>query len=183
MKALMSRLIFLQIILFLSACAHHGPKPETRELSSGFEYTSHHDKVFLSAQPEKKDLQELKLEWGLDVVINLRNKSEIEALEEDPKKAATALGLTYYQIPFLMNGKPSQSNIHKIEKVFMKHHKDKQKVLVHCSSGQRAAAWFGTHFRISHKASPEKALEVSEAYGLNKPELRKKMKEYYRSKK
>lgn len=177
----MGRLILLQITLFLSACAHHGPNPESKELASGFQYLSHHNKVFLSAQPEKKDLQELKGEMGLDVVINLRNKDEIAELEEDPKKVAEDLGLTFYRIPFLEDGQPDRSNIKKIEKTFMKHHKKNEKVLVHCSSGQRAAAWFGTHFLLTHKVTPKKAMEVSEAYGLKKPELLEKMKEYYRS--
>ena len=174
----MKILLFLPIIFVLFACSHSRVNPSEKKLSSGFEYVSHKDKVFLSGQPSDTDLQAFKNEEKVTVVLNIRGAKEMKQAKLSQAKAAKDLGLTYYNIAFSERGTPNPKNIAEIEKIFMKHHKKGEKVLVHCGSGQRAAAWFGTHFRISHKSSPDKALSVAEKYGLKKHALKKKLKAY-----
>ena len=166
------------LIFILFACSHN--KVQKKTTNSGFGYLSHKDKVFFSEQPNPNHLIDLKREENIDVVINLRNFKENKELDYNPKKEAQKLKLTYYQIPFFneLEG-PHKKNIEKVEKTFMKHHKPGDKILVHCSSGNRAAAWFGTHFKVTHKSSDKKALKISRDYGMDS-ELEEKMRKYYK---
>ena len=155
----------LMIYLLLVGCAQSG-NYDSRNISE-FSYKSYHEKVFLAGQPTNEQLASFHKKEKVDVVINLRNDNEVSGLKFDPKTGAESLKLTYYHLPLLVNGKLDKTSIANIESTFMFHHKQGEKVLVYCSSGNRAAAWLATHFVSQHGLSIEKAINEGKASGLS----------------
>ncbi len=165
--------------LFLAACGHgghhhHHKTPDVVKMEkSGNSFKSHHKRVFLGPQPTTEDLKAFKEKHNVTVVINLRTKGELKGApytEADAKK----IGLTYYNFPVEgFADKLDPKVMAQIEETFMKHHKNEE-ILIHCSSGNRAAAWFAYHFAATHKDKPARALMKAEGYGLTNSRLKKK---------
>jgi protein tyrosine phosphatase (PTP) superfamily phosphohydrolase (DUF442 family) len=51
-------------------------------------------------------------------------------------------------------------------------------VLLHCSSGNRAAAWLATHLVTRHGMEVGDALAVARRAGLTKPDMEEKVRAY-----
>jgi uncharacterized protein (TIGR01244 family) len=168
----------LILSLGIGGCVHSGSY-ESRE-SDGLGYKSYHEKVFLAGQPTNEQLASLKSKEKIEVVINLRSAEEIKGLNFDPKDGAESLKLTYYNLPFFKDGELDKDTIAKIESTFMTHHKAGQKVLVNCSSGNRAAAWFATHFANHHGDPIDKAISEGQAAGMH-GELVAKVREHLKA--
>ncbi|MFK8137886.1 MAG: sulfur transferase domain-containing protein [Bdellovibrionales bacterium] len=166
---------FLQIlftIALLGACSHHSHKHHSeivkihKDWGNLKEVRSYHDHVYISAQPNAEAIKSFK-DSGGEIVINLRNKKERGFLK-DEKSIVESNGMKYFNLP--VNGKDmSKTQFNKIEDIIASN--PKQKVLLHCSSGNRAASWFAYHAWKKHKDSPEKALEVGRSMGLTKKNL------------
>ena len=106
-----------------------------QELSSGFPFICYNDRFMLCGQPSKKDLKELKeLEWS--AVINLRSPDEMKSLTFDMAVDCKELGLNYYFIPLLEDGKINKKSLEKIHDLFLQ--LPEQKIVLHCASGFRS---------------------------------------------
>ena len=154
----------LLVYLLLIGCAKSG-NYDSRSVSD-FSYKSYHGKVFLAGQPNNEQLASFHKKEKVDVVINLRNDNEVSGLKFDPKTGAETLKITYYHLPLFVNGELDKTSISSIESIFMFHHNQGEKVLVYCSSGNRAAAWLATHFVNQHSYSIENAINEGKAAGL-----------------
>ena len=126
-----------------------------------------------SGQPSKKDLMEAKAK-GYEVVINLRSPDE---LDYDEKVVSKELGLEYYNGPLLNAQKEIDPYaVITLEQIHKKTHHQKQ--LIHCSSGNRAAAWFAVHQIVKHFKHAEDAIRASEKLGITKEPIREKVRRF-----
>lgn len=126
-----------------------------------------------SAQPTVEQLKMAK-DNGVETVINLRAPEE---LKFDEKKEVEKLGMNYFQVTLLnKEGEIDPLSILKLEKIHKATHGQKQ--LVHCSSGNRAAAWFAVHMAVRHDISEQDAIKVGKALGVTKEEVEGKIKNF-----
>ncbi|MEC9282837.1 MAG: sulfur transferase domain-containing protein [Bdellovibrionota bacterium] len=168
----MMKLGLILSVLFLVSCAHH--KHHNVQVDENWgnleRVTNVHEHVYTAGQPDEAAITAFK-ENGGAVVVNLREESEA-GFSKDEKKWVETKGMTYYHIP--INGKDMKaSQFDAVEKVLTDHRK--QKVLVHCSSSNRAGAWFAYHVSRKHKDKPEKAMKMGEAMGMTKSGLKTQM--------
>ena len=175
---MISRLVTALLSLSLIACAHsHSGGAKKEVAANGKDFYSYHGKVYFTGSPTPEDYATFK-KMGVTTVIDLREEAEIKPLKFNPAEEAKALQLTYYNYPVSPSEKLNHDVIQTIETTFMKHHKN-EKILVYCSSGNRAAAWFGTHVFHKHKDQPEKAMSKARSVGLQKPQMEKKLADYF----
>lgn len=154
----MKKLILIIITLFLASCSGLG------------ENNSHNPNITIAAQPSKAELEKAK-EDGHEIVINLRAPNEFKGYDE--ARYASELNLKYYNIPFFNKDKEiDQNSLKGISKV-VKNNQNK-KIYIHCSSGNRAAAWYLTYLLNHEGLSLEKALTIARESGLTKKGLEKK---------
>ncbi len=109
-------------------------------------------------------------EQGVRTVIDLRNPEEGTSEEKDH---AEAVGLKYVNIPVSVeNFSPRQAE--QLSEVL----KDPATgpVLLHCATGQRAAAVWALHRNLHEGVPAEQALSDAQAKGLKKPALIEKLK-------
>ena len=170
----MKKLGLILSLLFLTNCAHH--KSHHVEVDTNWgnleRVTNVHQHVYTAGQPNEAAIAAFK-ENGGAVVVNLREESET-GFSKDEKKWVESKGMTYYHIP--VNGKDMKAaQFDAVEKVLSDH--PKQKVLVHCSSANRAGAWFAYHVSRKHKDKPEKAMKMGEAMGMTKSGLKSQVNE------
>ena len=172
------RSLFVTLILstFVFGCSSKsksggGVDYQTGELSGGYEYFSANDNIFVSEQPNEEQVNEFKTELDVGVVINLRGKSENRKVQFNPKTVAKSAGMKFYQIPLMKKGQPSEKALSKITKVMDKY--SNEKVMVYCSSGNRAAAWYGIYkAAASGGLSTAQAIEHAESMGLKNRKLK-----------
>lgn len=81
--------------------------------------------------------------------------------------------MSYYNVPIAKHGPFSVEQFEKVEALAEGH--EGSEVLIHCSTGNRAAAWFGAHLVEKHGMTEEAALRVAQAAGLNKPQAVEKL--------
>lgn len=126
-----------------------------------------------AGQPAPSDLEAAKKD-GYKVIINLRAPGEIDW---DEKAAAEKLGLEYHQIALLnKDGEIDSAAMTELEELHMATHKKKQ--LIHCSSGNRAAAWMAAHLIVKHKLPAEEALKVARPLGITKKAVEDKVRNF-----
>lgn len=133
-------------------------------------------KAVYTAQPNEAALRELK-DKGVKTIINLRAPSEDRATFNREKKLARELGMTFHNIP--MTGKEfSPEAVDEVYKVYKEAKKD-GRVLLHCSSGNRAAAWLGAHLFRHDGFSKEKSMSIAKSKGLNKDEIENRLDRFF----
>lgn len=180
----MKGIVLLMALTFMTGCGmmgkhHHGHhhkkhNHKVTEISVG----SHkvvkvmHDRIYVAPQPSKKDLEAYK-KAGIDLIVNLREEKEVKYNES---AVAKKLGLKYYNQPLMKGDDLREDSIDAVFKI-IKDNKGK-KVLIHCSSGNRAAAWFGAHMKKHHNWTNEKSIHMAEQMGLTKLEMKKKLLKY-----
>jgi protein tyrosine phosphatase (PTP) superfamily phosphohydrolase (DUF442 family) len=125
-----------------------------------------------SGQPDAPALDRAKAN-GVEVVINLRVPSEQDWPEA---KAAADRGLVYYDVPVDTAAPFSRAAFEKIESLVAQH--EPKTILIHCSSGNRAAAWLATHLVTRHDMTTSDAIEVARKAGLTKDALATKVEQY-----
>lgn len=131
--------------------------------------------LWLAGQPDEAALEAAR-ENGVSLVVNLREPSE---LDWDERGAAEALGLTYYSVPIPREGPLPDAAIARIEELIESH--EGQNSLVHCSSGNRAAAWLAVHLVSEHEMSLDEALAVGRRAGITKDPIAAKVTAYVES--
>ncbi len=129
--------------------------------------------LYLSAQPDQATL-DMAIEQGIGVVINLREPNE---QDWDERAAATSRGLTYYNLPIARGGPGFDSDLlAQISKLVGKHRNTK--ILLHCSSGNRAGAWFAVHLVRDHGMPVEQSIEMSRKVGLTNPGMKSRVQDF-----
>lgn len=171
--------IFGLVIAFLAmtSCAHthHSNAGVENGNMRGASY-SYRSKTYFMDQPTLETLDEAK-NLGVTTIINLRTDDEMKEVKFNEMEEAKKRGLKYYHFPIDPASPLSKDTLQKIEETYMSHHKLGEKVIVHCASGQRSAAWFAYHIRKTHGDSAEQALREAKEVGLNNSELTKKVKD------
>jgi len=130
-----------------------------------------YERFYISNQPDS-DALEQSLDSGVSVVISLRGESETDWNE---RGAAESLGLEFHQVP--VNGGAPQLAAEPFQQIsaIVKADPDAQ-ILLHCASGNRAAAWLAVYLVNHEGLSPDAAIEVARANGLNKKGLETKVR-------
>ena len=130
-------------------------------------------RLYFSAQPDAEGLRAAR-DGGVTAVINLRPQDEMEF---DEAGAARAAGLVYYQVPVSGSGESfDRAAFARIGELVRAH--PNEAMLLHCSSGNRAAAWLAAHLVDDHGLSPAAALPVARRAGLTRPEVEQRTLRY-----
>ena len=147
------------------------------ETGSGYEYYSVNDMYFIGPQPTAENIKEFKSDLDIGVVINLRSRRENKKLDFDPKKVSKSVGIAYHNIPLMKRGAPSDMAMAKIEKIIMQN--DGKRVLLHCSSGNRAAAWYAAYMAKKTRMTTDAAIENAKKVGLRNKKLKMQLSSYF----
>lgn len=130
-------------------------------------------RLFISGQPDALALERAKAE-GVTVVISLRGESESDW---DEAGAATSLGLDFYRVP--VNGKAPELAAEPLIQIseIVQANPD-ARILVHCSSGTRASAWFAVYLVDYLGMGVDEAIAVANETGLNSKSMEDKVRAY-----
>ena len=129
--------------------------------------------LYFSAQPDDTGLVAAGAA-GVGVVINLR---EPEEMTWDEASAVTQQSLAYYQVPLAGEGASfSRDAMQRVSELVKANH-DKQ-IWLHCSSGNRAAAWLAVHLVQDHNMAVDQALARAREVGITKPEVEARVRTY-----
>jgi protein tyrosine phosphatase (PTP) superfamily phosphohydrolase (DUF442 family) len=131
--------------------------------------------IYFSGQPKMDDIKKLKAQ-GFAAIINLRSEKEYD--EKQERTEASKQGLSYKNIAFTAKDEITNAFLDSITTAVVEHRK-KGKVLIHCSSGSRAAMWAGAHFYKDHKYNKEKSIATANKLGLSNKGLTKKIERYF----
>jgi cytochrome c peroxidase len=121
--------------------------------------------LWFSAQVDEEGLRAAK-ESGVTLVIDLRAPGE---RGWDEAAAAERVGLDYENVVVPKDGPFPTDAFARVE-ALVESHPDEQ-VLIHCSSGNRAAGWLTTHLVRSHEMPFQAALAISRKAGLRSDEM------------
>ena len=129
--------------------------------------------LFFSEQPDTAALQ-VAYENGVGVVISLRDPSETEW---DEAAAVENLGMTYYNVPVPSEGAGFDPEAMRTISRLVGQHSD-EKLLLHCSSGNRAAAWLAVHLANDHGMTTEQSVVLARQAGLTKPQMETRVRNF-----
>ncbi|MBL4803101.1 MAG: dual specificity protein phosphatase family protein [Emcibacter sp.] len=130
-----------------------------------------HGSIYMAGQPDPVTLGLLG-DQGFEVVINIRREGEVDFDE----RTLVGNNLSYYNIPLLKDGKIQDAAVEKIHAA-LSENKGK-KILLHCSSGNRVAAWFGAHLVRDMGYAPDKAIALAKEAGMTKAGMAKILRGY-----
>jgi uncharacterized protein (TIGR01244 family) len=164
----------LAVLLLLTACASTGEEeslagePVQAVTVNGLpNLVSVGPRVMLAGQPTPEGFVNARNK-GVTVVINMRPDSEMTF---DERQLVESLGLQYVSIPFsaqTLQDAQVESFLTRIQSL---QDSEGDKVLVHCSSGNRVAALWALYEIDSGKVAPEEAVARARLAGLKSPEL------------
>lgn len=161
------------LILLITTLVHIGPtaQADTRDIDSliSLENFKQGQPHITSAQPSAEHLQALAAQ-GVTVVINFRD----DAVAEEASWA-TAAGMAYYHIPVADGRDLTAANVAQLDKVL--NAIDGQQALLHCSTGNRAAAMLSLHAAWHQGADAEQALALGLQHGLDSEALLERLQE------
>jgi len=163
--------------VFLMSCSHYGKHPHSVEQAKTIgtlKDLKRYGPLTFAAQPDKKTINSLK-DQGYELVINLRHPSEFKDFDEE--KVVTSNDLSYYNIPlFTKNKKFSRKAIKDIHNIVKENHN--KKIFIHCSSGNRAAAWLGAHLYLDHGVDLEESISTAKQVGMTKSKLETRLRKF-----
>ena len=129
-------------------------------------------RFYLAGQPDAAGL-EAGREAGIGVVVNLRQPHEHDW---DEAAAAEALGLRYFEVPIDGRKPLPPEALDRIDAIVAE--SPDEPVLVHCASGQRAAAWLAVHLVEERGMDADRALAIGRQAGLSKPALEERVRQH-----
>lgn len=126
--------------------------------------------LYIAAQPKPDEFTAFN-KAGVKHVVNLRAPNEMPDFNE--AAIVTKSGMAYYNIPIVGASDLTKENVNLLNSVLTK--LEKEKVLIHCSSGNRVAALMALRAAWIQGASMEDALKLGKRYGLTKlsPDVKK----------
>jgi uncharacterized protein (TIGR01244 family) len=122
-----------------------------------------------SAQPSAEHLQALAAQ-GVTAVINFRD----DPLPDEASWAAAA-GMAYYHIPVADGSDLTTATITQLDQVLRI--LENQQALLHCSTGNRAAAMLTLHAAWYQNADADQALAIGQQHGLASEALLQRLQE------
>lgn len=147
--------------------ADQSPPPTVQPIVAcqvaGFEKAFVVGNVLIAGQPTPLLLANAR-DAGYKVVINARPQSEMSF---DEASLVKGLGMRYVSIPFT----PDTLDDTKVNAFLDEIRKGDEKVLAHCSSGNRIAALWAMYEITDLKVPPEEAVARARTAGLKSPEL------------
>ena len=159
--------------LLLAACASEPPKlrpaepqPIVAAQLPGFEVLNEvGEEMLLGGQPTPEGLSRAR-DAGVKLVINMRPESEMTF---DEKSVVNGLGMKYISIGFT----PATLSDRQVDAFLdvVRATPPEDKMLVHCSSGNRVAALWAIYEIADLGATPEDAVGRARRLGLKSPEL------------
>ena len=162
-------------VAFTNACAQNAEIAATDRTLEGAHApfgnlvkTPHLGNVVYAAQPDEATIKMLK-DQGFDVVINLREFNEDLGFNE--KKLIEDQGIAYKQIPYLtapsFEAEFSNEALSRVKAAIDDAAIKGQKVLLHCSHGQRAGSTLGMILYRDYGYTKEEAFKLATAAGMN----------------
>ena len=128
-------------------------------------------RLYIAGQPDAAGLAAAR-DAGVGVVINLRDPSEHDWNEA---AAAERLGLEYHNVP--VSGRAlSRDAMERIHAIVQEN--PDEEILLHCTSGNRAAAWLAIHLVENEGMDPEDALAIGRETGLTSDSIAENVKAY-----
>ena len=88
------------------------------------------------------------------------------------------VGMKYINIPFPKDLNLTKDYVAKVHKR-VKDHEDNGKILIHCSTGNRASMWLGAEFHEYEGYTEEESLKMSKQMGLNKDKAVDALRAYF----
>lgn len=171
----MKHIVVLIIALGMSACTSTSDKKDSSVVTIGNDLSARKfSNIYFSGQPQEKDFKILKKQ-GFALVVNLRDPKEHD--EANEKKQVNQTGIEYVNIPFASSASLDDPFIEEVTKEVLKH-RQKGKILIHCSSGNRAGVWAGGHFYKDHGYTKQKSIEISQQLGVTSRGALDKLKLY-----
>lgn len=137
-------------------------------------FVARSEQLYIAGQPNAADLEHFK-SLGVTTVINLRHADEMDWNEA---AAARAMGLTYFQVSVIADDKLEPSALDLIDELVAS--SGQETLLVHCRSGNRAAAWWGRHLVRVRDIQSDPALKLAVRAGLTYPPLLEEVKSLVR---
>jgi len=128
--------------------------------------------LYMAGQPDQATIAGLQ-DAGFEVVINIRGRDEVKF---DEKRLVEENGMAYYNVPLLKDGQMQEQAVLDILKV-VEANRDR-KILFHCSSGNRIAAWFAAHLIRDKGYEKEAAITLAKQAGLSKAGTEKMLRDY-----
>lgn len=108
---------------------------------------------------------------GVELVINLREPAEPGWNEEE---SAAALGLTYRNVP-VDRGQPfTRATFERITALVLE--QPTGGVMIHCATGNRAAAWLATYLIDTQGLDSETAIATARRAGMTRPETEARLR-------
>lgn len=163
-------------VSLLVACASQPIKPVDvtgPEIWGGADNVTGLRHLYFSSQPDAETLRIAKTR-GVTAIIDLRSPEESDW---DEKGAATKLGLAYANVPITRDGESlDPAALQHIE--YLVRAQKGAPVLLHCGSGNRAAAWLAVHLVGAHDLERGNALAVAEKAGLNHAPTKARVVQY-----
>jgi protein tyrosine phosphatase (PTP) superfamily phosphohydrolase (DUF442 family) len=160
--------LLLVSLVLLQGCAQPAASPTAIEIK-GVRSTVQDGDTFIAGTPTREGLTQMKSR-GVTAVIDFRDTPEEVAAE---KAVAAELGLDYVNIPMRPDEITQEMATLLMEQ--MSRHKH-EKVLLHCSGGNRAAAMYGVYLGFSGKYSTEDAIRRAKQTGLRNPKTESQLK-------
>ena len=166
----------LALTILLAGCTSHAVTPGDTtgpETWGASDNVTHIENLYFSGQVDTESLHMAKLQ-GVTTIVNTRYPAE---MDWDEKSIAENLGLEYIIIPISRDSDTfDPQTIAQIDTVVRE--RKGQKILMHCSSGNRVAAWYAIHLIDKQNMKDDEALAVARKNGLTRAGMEKRVHTY-----
>jgi len=171
-KLLLSLSFVLLVVLGVGGYEQiRNPKQETHYIKFP-DLPAAYGAVYFGGQPDQAAIKTLKGK-GFEVVINIRGRDEVPF---DEKKLVEDNGLAYYNLPLLPDGEIMDTAV--TESFNAIKNNEGKKILLHCTSGNRVAGWFGAHLVRDMGYDKEAAITLARQAGMTKSGMETILREY-----
>lgn len=151
-----------QIVFLLVASASSSEKSALKQFEN----------FYFCSVPSALTLKEFK-EKGGALVVDLREVTEDDGREEAQVKQ---LGMKYRRAPISKSPPLSAKAMAAVEVAVAS--AQKEPVLIHCASGNRASAWLAIHLVEKENKSLDDALKAAKNIGLTSPAMEKEIRRF-----
>jgi protein tyrosine phosphatase (PTP) superfamily phosphohydrolase (DUF442 family) len=164
------------ITILLAGCASHAVTPGDTtgpETWGASDNVTHIENLYFSGQVDAESLHMARMQ-GVTTIVNTRYPSE---MDWDEKSAAENIGLEYISIPISRDSDTfDPQTIARIDAVVGE--RTGQKILMHCSSGNRVAAWYAIHLVEKQNMKDDDAIDVARRNGLTREGMESRVHVY-----
>jgi protein tyrosine phosphatase (PTP) superfamily phosphohydrolase (DUF442 family) len=176
----MLRAAFFSILAFscLAGCSSTSVKPTDVSEPTAWGAANHvvrYENWYFSDQPDEVSLMAARLA-GAEAVVSLREPGETAF---DEARAARDIGIRFINVPIPTESPTLDPGAVARLNALATEYGERQ-VYFHCSSGNRAAAWFATWLVTERGLSEEEALAVAARAGLTNEEMVARVRTYLR---